>query len=241
MRADGMTGALARLAAASADWDETMLRQLLHDVACDYGFSHAAALAMPSTDDGGTATRFLFGNWSDSFVRSYEQLGLHRFKLVLGALKTDPMPFVWDIDTLYGADEPDPSPAARMLLAESYLAGALFPVHGLTAFNGALSFAGADPDLSPQALRELHVFAFSLFGMLAAARFEENLRNNPLTGRERDCLKLAMLGKTSSEIGLILSLSEYTISQYLTAAQRKMNASNRTHAVALAAQLGYLS
>ncbi|WP_203566143.1 helix-turn-helix transcriptional regulator [Aurantimonas aggregata] len=236
-----MNGALARLAAFAADWDEPLLHQLLDDVAGDYGFSHAAALAMPSTDDGGTATRFLFGNWSDGFVRSYDQLGLHRFKLVVGALKTDPMPFVWDIDTLYGADEPDPSPAARMLLAESCLAGALFPVHGLTAFNGALSLAGAKPDVSAQALRELHVFAFALFGMLAAARFEENRRNNPLSGRERDCLKLAMLGKTSSEIGLILSLSEYTISQYLTAAQRKMNASNRTHAVALAAQLGYLS
>ncbi|HEX2019954.1 MAG TPA: LuxR C-terminal-related transcriptional regulator [Aurantimonas sp.] len=236
-----MTGALARLAATPSDWDEATLGRLLHDVADDYGFSHAAALVMPSTDDGGTATRYLLGNWSDSFQRGYEQLGLHRFKLVIGALKTDPMPFVWDIDTLYGADEPDPSPAARMLLDESYLAGVLLPVHGLTAFNGALSLAGAEPNLSPQALRELQIFAFALFGMVAAARFEENLRNNPLTGRERDCLKLAMLGKTSSEIGLILSLSEYTISQYLTAAQRKMNASNRTHAVALAAQLGYLS
>jgi LuxR family quorum sensing-dependent transcriptional regulator len=236
-----MTGALARLAATPPGWDEATLGRLLHDIAGDYGFSHAAALVMPSTDDGGTATRYLLGNWSDSFQRGYEQLGLHRYKLVIGALKTDPMPFVWDIDTLYGADEPDPSPAARMLLGESYLAGVLLPVHGLTAFNGALSLAGAEPNLSPQALRELQIFAFALFGMVAAARFEENLRNNPLTGRERDCLKLAMLGKTSSEIGLILSLSEYTISQYLTAAQRKMNASNRTHAVALAAQLGYLS
>ncbi len=50
-----------------------------------------------------------------------------------------------------------------------------------------------------------------------------------------------MLGKTSSEIGTILKLSEHTISQYLTSATRKLDASNRTHAVALAAQLGYLS
>ena len=85
------------------------------------------------------------------------------------------------------------------------------------------------------------LFAFSFLGMLAALRFEENRRNNPLTLRERDSLRLAMLGKTSQEIGTILSLSEYTVSQYLTSAQRKLGASNRTHAVALAAQLGYLS
>lgn len=238
---DGMSGTLQRLAAFGEPWDEERLSALLESVAADHGFSHVAVLAMPSADDGGMATRYLLGNWSDCFARAYEQLGLHRFKLVLGALRTDPMPFVWDIETLYGADEPEPTPAAQMLLEEGYLAGALFPVHGLTAFNGALSFAGKTPDLSDQTLRELHVLAFSVFGMLAAARFEENRKNNPLSARERDCLKLAMLGKTSSEIGIILSLSEYTISQYLAAATRKVNASNRTHAVALAAQLGYLS
>lgn len=236
-----MSGALERLAAVAAPWDDEHLSTLLNRIAADYGFSHVAVLAMPSTDDGGMATRYLLGNWSDGFARSYEQLGLHRFKLVVGALRADPMPFVWDIETLYGADEPEPTPAAQMLLEEGYLAGALFPVHGLTAFSGALSFAGRAPDLSARTVRELHLIAFTVFGMLAAARFEENRKNNPLSVRERDCLKLAMLGKTSSEIGTILSLSEYTISQYLAAATRKVNASNRTHAVALAAQLGYLS
>ncbi|MEF2552127.1 autoinducer binding domain-containing protein [Aurantimonas sp. A2-1-M11] len=236
-----MCGALDRLNTLAPPWDEVALTGVLHAVAGDFGFSHAAVLSVPSTDDGGTATRLLLSNWPESFATGYEQLGLHRSKLVVGALKTDPMPFVWDIDTLYGADEPDPSPAARMLLDAHYLAGAFFPVHGLTAFNGAVSFAGRSCAISAAATRELHLFAFALFGMLAAARFEENRRNNPLSVRERDCLKLAMLGKTSSEIGIILSLSEYTISQYLTAAQRKLDASNRTHAVALAAQLGYLS
>ena len=56
-----------------------------------------------------------------------------------------------------------------------------------------------------------------------------------------DCLRLAMLGKTSSEIGQSLGVSEHTVSQHLASATRKMNAANRTHAVAMAAQLGYLS
>ena len=236
-----MTGALASLCGLEAPWEVDTLARLLEDVAADHGFSHAAVFTLPSTDDGGMATRLLMSNWSDGFCRGYEHFGLHRFKLVVGSLKTDPMPFVWDIDTLYGADEIDPSPAARFLKSEAYLAGVLLPVHGLTAFNGALSFAGGQCDLGRSVLRELHLFAFALFGMLAAANFEENRRNNPLSVRERDCLKLAMLGKTSSEIGTILSLSEYTVSQYFTTAQRKIGASNRTHAVAMAAQMGYLS
>ncbi|MBO0663471.1 autoinducer binding domain-containing protein [Jiella sp. CQZ9-1] len=225
----------------SEPWCEDELAGALETVAAQLGFSHVASFALPSTDDVGLATRLIHGNWTTTFARAYEGHGLHKFKIVLGTLRTDPMPFVWDVETLYGADDPDPSPAAKFLVDEGYHAGVLLPVHALTSFNGALSFAGRAPDLAAETVRQLHHFAFVYFAMLAAIRFEENRKNNPLSGRERDCLKLAMLGKTSSEIGLILSLSEYTVSQYLTAAQRKMNAANRTHAVAMAAQLGYLS
>ncbi|MBP0617254.1 autoinducer binding domain-containing protein [Jiella sp. KSK16Y-1] len=225
----------------ASPWSEDDLVLAIDEVAEQYGFNHAASLSLPSTDDVGLATRVIHSNWSPAFARGYEAHGLHKSKIVVGTLRTDPMPFVWDAETLYGTDEPDPSPAARFLLQEGYLAGVLLPVHAMTSFNGALSFAGRTPNLSDQAVAELHRFAFTYFCMLAGVRFEENQKNNPLSGRERDCLKLAMLGKTSSEIGIILSLSEYTVSQYLTAAQRKMNAANRTHAVAMAAQLGYLS
>ncbi|WP_342591941.1 LuxR C-terminal-related transcriptional regulator [Jiella sonneratiae] len=236
-----MTAATEVLSAIEEPWREECLVAALDGVAARYGFSHAAVFSLPSTDDEGLATRVIHANWSPGFAKGYELNGLHRFKIVLGTLRTDPMPFVWDIETLYGSDEPDPTPAARFLLAEGYLSGVLLPVHAMTSFNGALSLAGRAPDLSAGAVSELHRFAIVYFAMLAAIRFEENQRNNPLSGRERDCLKLAMLGKTSNEIGTILSLSEYTVSQYLTSAQRKMNAANRTHAVAMAAQLGYLS
>jgi LuxR family quorum sensing-dependent transcriptional regulator len=111
----------------------------------------------------------------------------------------------------------------------------------MTTFHGALGFAGARTDISEAEMGELQIAAFGIFGILAACRFDDNKRANPLTPRERDCLKLAMLGKTSSEIGTILSLSEHTVSQHLTTATRKVDASNRTHAVAIAAQMGYLS
>ncbi len=206
-----------------------------------YGFTYAAALALPSTDEQGLQTRYLMGNWSHGFQRSYEAAELHRHKVVVATLSTDPMPFEWDIDTLYGISDPKPSKGARLVAEAGWSEGVLLPVHGMTAMCGALSFAGPNALPSRTVIYEMQSFAFVFFGMLAAVRFDENRRNNPLTPRERDCLRLAMLGKTSSEIGIVLSLSEYTISQYLTAAQRKLDASNRTHTVAMAAQLGYLS
>jgi LuxR family transcriptional regulator, quorum-sensing system regulator BjaR1 len=225
-------------------WSEPALSDCLEAIAEAYGFSHVAVVTIPSSDDAGEEMKPVIANWSEEFRHAFERAGLTRFSPVLRALKADPLPLVWDIETLYGfdPDEPDEAgPQVRLLIAAGCRAGAYFPVHGLTTFNGALFLAGDRAPPHEGEVKELHLAAFAVFGILAASRFEENRRRNPLSQRERDCLKLAMLGKTSSEIGTILSLSEYTVSQYLASATKKVNASNRTHAVALAAQLGYLS
>lgn len=225
-------------------WCETDLAECLRAIAQAYRFSHVAIVTIPSSDDAGAELKLVLSNWSREFRHAWERSGLSRFSLVLRALKADPAPLVWDIETLHGYDPDDPDETdaqVRLLLSAGCLSGGYFPVHGLTTFNGALSLAGDRPTLSDGEAHELHLAAFAVFGILAASRFEENKRKNPLSQRERDCLKLAMLGKTSSEVGTILSISEYTVSQYLASATKKLNASNRTHAVALAAQLGYLS
>lgn len=228
---------------APRPWTVEGLSDCLERLAADHGFSHFALLTIPSTDEAGAEMRLLLSNWSEEFRRGFERNGLHRYSPVLRALKGGVLPLVWDAETLYGydPDDPDMEAPARFLGAHRTLSGVYCPVHGLTGFNGVLCFFGEGPPIDEETADALHLVAFSAFGMLSCIRFEENRRNNPLTGRERDCLKLAMLGKTSSEIGTILKLSEHTISQYLTSATRKLDASNRTHAVALAAQLGYLS
>ncbi|MFD2239161.1 LuxR family transcriptional regulator [Aureimonas populi] len=239
-----MSAAFDILGQIERPWSELALASCLEELASAYGFSHVAIVTIPSSDEAGSELKLLMTNWPEEFRQGFERLGLGRFSPVLRALKADPAPFIWDVETLHGYDPAEPGEAsaqARLLIAAGCVAGAYFPVHGLTNFNGALFLAGARPPLCEAQAHELHLAAFAIFGILAAARFEENKRNNPLSQRERDCLKLAMLGKTSSEIGTILKLSEYTISQHLASATRKVNASNRTHAVALAAQLGYLS
>lgn len=227
-----------------APWSEAGLATALDALARREGFSHYALFTVPSSDDAGSEMRPLLTNWSDEFRNGYERSGLARYSLVMKALKVDPMPFSWDLESLYGHDPADPeaiAPQARILLRAGCRGGVFLPVHGLTSFNGLLWFGGDREAPGETETAMLQRAAFVAFGVLAAIRFEENRRNNPLSGRERDCLKLAMLGKTSSEIGTILALSEYTVSQYLASATRKVNASNRTHAVAVAAQLGYLS
>ncbi|WP_182087189.1 LuxR family transcriptional regulator [Aureimonas sp. ME7] len=225
-------------------WTEGGLKAALGSLAAENGFTRFALLSIPSTDAAGAEMRPVLSNWEDEFRVGFERFALHRFSPVLRSLINGTLPFVWDAEFLHGYDPADPdgsSPQGRFLAANGCLSGIYCPVHGINGFTGVLSLSGPQPVTDEAGGDAFQLLAFSAFGVLASCRFEENRRNNPLTGRERDCLKLAMLGKTSSEIGTILKLSEHTISQYLTAATRKLDASNRTHAVALAAQLGYLS
>jgi LuxR family quorum sensing-dependent transcriptional regulator len=62
-----------------------------------------------------------------------------------------------------------------------------------------------------------------------------------LTRREREVLSWAAAGKSAWDIGEILSISTRTVNEYTQRAIRKLGATNRTHAVALALRDGLIS
>jgi DNA-binding CsgD family transcriptional regulator len=61
-----------------------------------------------------------------------------------------------------------------------------------------------------------------------------------LTNREIEVLNWLKLGKTSWEVSLILNVSERTIYFHTNNIIKKLNAGNRTHAVAIACTLGII-
>jgi DNA-binding CsgD family transcriptional regulator len=62
-----------------------------------------------------------------------------------------------------------------------------------------------------------------------------------LTAREEECLTWAARGKTAEEIGIILRRSRETARFHLRNAAAKLEATNRTHAVARACGMGLIS
>ena len=73
---------------------------------------------------------------------------------------------------------------------------------------------------------------------LAAAALAEGA--NPLTSRERDVLAAAADGAANSEVARQLHLSEGTVRNYLSAAIQKTGARNRSEAVRIAREKGWL-
>ena len=61
-----------------------------------------------------------------------------------------------------------------------------------------------------------------------------------LTEREREILRWAREGKSNLEIGAALDISALTVKNHIQKILRKLGASNRAHAVALAMSQGLL-
>jgi len=63
----------------------------------------------------------------------------------------------------------------------------------------------------------------------------------PLTNRERQILSYIAEGNSNKQIARILSISEQTIKNHVSAIMRKLNANDRAHAVVLAIRRGLIS
>jgi two-component system, NarL family, response regulator DesR len=73
---------------------------------------------------------------------------------------------------------------------------------------------------------------------LALAALSEG--DNPLSGREREVLAVALVGASIAEIAARLSLSEGTVRNHLSTAIQKLGVHNRVEAARLAEQKGWL-
>lgn len=88
-----------------------------------------------------------------------------------------------------------------------------------------------------EAIRRVHAGARVIDPALAADAWAEA---DPLTERERQVLRLAADGLTSSDIAAALQLSEGTVRNYLSEAISKLGARNRVEAARLARARGWL-
>ena len=82
------------------------------------------------------------------------------------------------------------------------------------------------------------------FGRQVGSIVQSSLHNEHqrlLSNREFQVLKKISLGQTTKEIAFLLGISEHTVKDYVKLALKKLNATNRTHAVAELFRRGILS
>lgn len=126
--------------------------------------------------------------------------------------------------------------------------GISFPIHCIHGETAMLSLA---VDKAPEKSRS-HIQHTLAFGHLFASYVHEAVTRVPesgiiarinanLTDREKECLLWTTEGKTSWEVSQILNISERTVVFHINNAVKKLNVTNKQHAVAKAISLGQIT
>ena len=120
------------------------------------------------------------------------------------------------------------------------LMGLALPVHADPIHSGIFVFTGADLAAPISQIEDLHSACFEIFASVAQVKSTSNTSASSISKRELECLMLTAAGHTSEGMARVLGLSVHTANQYLTSAASKLDAVNRTQAVAKAIRLGLI-
>jgi DNA-binding NarL/FixJ family response regulator len=129
-------------------------------------------------------------------------------------------------------------PSARIIV----LTTAAGDAHAVRAFKaGAASYLLKHMlrDELIQAIRDVHAGKRRIPTEVAKIIAESSL-TDPMTAREIEVLARVAEGLSNKEIAALLFISEYTVKAHLKTILQKLGANDRTHAVMIALQRGFL-
>lgn len=189
---------------------------------------------------------FLQSNYSKEWRSKYDILQLHTVDPVVTHCLGSALPIVWDGNTFRSKEQNEFYEEAKYY---GLLNGISLPVHGATGEFGVLSFASSEKNADALRTSGELLAAISLirdYALESSRRFQnqektEDLPKVNLTRRELECLKWVMCGKSSWEVGQILSCSEATINFHIENSKKKFKVMTRQQAVVKAIQQGLLS
>jgi LuxR family transcriptional regulator, quorum-sensing system regulator BjaR1 len=119
--------------------------------------------------------------------------------------------------------------------------GMMFPMHGLDSTPGGVSLGTEHLDIGPREIAEVEIVSqhcyYKLEQLMGGDPYQVRAELSP---RETEVITIAAVGKSNWEIGKILDIGEETVKATLARACRKLNASNRAHAVATAIAQGLI-
>jgi len=201
-----------------------------------FGFENFIITGLPNLKE-----RFdqvvLLKKWPIGWFEIYTKKDYVRSDPVIRLCRNTVQPFEWS-EAPYDR-EGDPRAAEVMDRATDFRMknGFCLPIHGINGYEACLSMSGINLDLSSRTKPALHLMA-----MYAFERTRQLLdplpcrRTDLLTPREREALMWAAAGKSAADTGDILGITERTVTAHIASACQKLNATNKTQAVARAMQ-----
>jgi len=213
----------------------------IEDLSTRYGMAHVLLSEFPKQGYRDYASLLIASNWPNALLHRFLDGGGITEGMLVAQLEHSLIPVCVPVEGLFGR-------------ANSTRDSALLPVmrnEGFeTCFVLRLALSGSKemlillagqrplPDRREQA--ELLFLLLELVGGSATVSEARPTLAKALSQRELECLRWAAAGKSSDEIGMILSISVHTVNGYLKVAVRKLDTVNRMQAIARAIRLGIL-
>ena len=204
-----------------------------------FGFENFIMTGLP-----GPRERFeqavLARKWPEGWFEIYAREDYVRVDPIIRQCRNTVQPFEWREAALDPQNEPRALEVMNRAVDYRMREGFCLPVHGINGYEACLSMSGTSLDLSSRTKTALH-----LMSMYAFERIRSQIgpapRSKSLTSREKEMLVWAAAGKSAADTGEILGITERTVTAHIVSACHKLEASNKTHAVARALQYRLIS
>ena len=201
-----------------------------------FGFDSFIVTGLPAP--GETVERVvLLKKWPPGWFEIYTGRHYVRHDPVIRHCRNSVQPFEWSEAPFDPEGEPRALEVMHRAADFGMRQGFCLPIHGIKGYEACISMSGIDLDLSTRTKPALH-----LMSMYAFERIRAHLKPVPeqkvmrLTGREREMLVWAAAGKSAADTGEILGITERTVTAHIVSACQKLEATNKTQAVARALQ-----
>lgn len=197
--------------------------------ASGHGYEHFLIASVAPTPLAIFDQRTALHSWPSCWRAEYIANNFLAFDPVVAMSRRSTRAFRW-------SDVPICSASAKRVMEAASLVGlrqgVSVPYIGFHGYEGTISFSGSHVDDDPNVLPTLELVAYTAANRLASIRSSIAENRATISPREKEVLRWASLGKTSSETASILSTSTETVNKQLSSAMRKLDAVTKTHAVA---------
>ena len=211
------------------------------NAAREYGLDHVTLSAAPTAQDRHLGPLVRETTLPTEFCREFDRLEFLRHCPTIPHISRSIMHNTWALGTDGNSPDFDCPPEFSDLMRRfDLLIGVLFSVTSVDGHRYVVRYDGKRPPFDQPEINELSMLSIQAFDVFDRLRRMAG-NTNVLSARELEVVRWTAQGKTSLEIGQILSLSDHTVNAYMTNAIRKLDCVNRTQLVAKAIRMKIIS
>ncbi|MBX4955426.1 LuxR family transcriptional regulator [Rhizobium lentis] len=214
--------------------------QALGGVSAAFGLSHATLMHAPSPEDLLLKPLLIESSLPAAYIRDFDRGNMMRGCPFGVRLRESAVPQAWHLDDAVNG-QAFPAELRTLMLRHAIPAGIAMPTIAVDGRRLVFWFCGERAALGQSEINELAIIILHALDAYNAVRRNEESAHNALSARELEVVRWTAQGKTSIEIGQILTLSDHTVNAYMTNAIKKLDCVNRTQLVAKAIRLKLIS